>query len=460
MNRDLVLNHEPTDFGIAQTLVENGVNDDIKYKPGLGWLTWHSTKSQWVSDNFRTHLGKLGSRFRQVQGSWGTKIANKLEGKSSLDSIMSIMQDMEEFTAEWDKDYYLVGIGKWQVDVRTLKVELQKPSSYISENIANEFKPESKCPQFDKFLEQIQPNPEVRRYLQKLIGSGMLPISPDQLFHFWKGDGANGKSLLQRVVQSVLGNMAGSVSTSLFIKTNDDSANRFALARVHNKRVIFAGEVPSGRNLEEFRIKQLTGEDSVIVEEKNQAHQEVRFFATFIMVCNEIPLMKENSPAMKRRIRVVLFNKSFVDKQDRHLYDKLMGERDGILAWMLEGAHLYLKEGLGYPESIEQDTEEAIKESFVHTEAIEGMLEWDGRGKEVDFDGIRDRVIGEGKKMGISVKVDKSSLGQAIKIVMKDRYDVREGTGKRRYYFGWVYKTDEVRTEVPEVFNDADIKFE
>lgn len=455
----LKLNHEPTDFGIAQTLVENGTNFSLKSKPGAGWLTWDMALGRWFPDNYRTFLGKEAGRYRATDTVKGNKIANRLEGKNTLDGVMAVMKDMPEFQAEWDKNTNLIGMANGVLNAKTLEFRKQKPDDYISECIPTIYDERALCPRFDRFMVEIQPEGEKRDYVQKLLGSGLLPASPDQLFHFWKGDGANGKSILQRIVLSVIDKMGGVVSTSLFVKNSDEGAKRFTLSRLQNKRIIFSGEVPRGKNLEEYIIKQLTGEDSVVVEAKNQQPEEVDFFATFIMLVNDIPTMSEDSPAMKRRLRIVTFDQSFINKQDSDLYNKLSSEREGILAWLVRGANLYLTEGLGYPKSIKDSTDEAIKQSFVYTESLEDMLEIDLKNeyKNVTFAGIREKLRKIARDLGQVVRDDKVTLGMAIKVFMGDVYDVREGSNGK-YYAGWKYK--EVRTDVPDVFKELDIRFE
>lgn len=455
-----VLNHEATDYGTAHTLLDNKLSDRLKHRPGLGWMVWGFRGQQWAPELYRSFMGEEAKEYRKVPMGAGAKVATRLENRGTLDNVMEFLREMPEFTANWNHNVNLIGVKNGKVNAKTLQFDKQHPWDFISENIDIEYHEDAKCPQFDKFVKDILPDIEVREYVQKLLGSGLLAFSPDQLFHIWKGEGANGKSLLQRVVQSVIGKMSGTVSTSLFIKTSDDSANKFSLSRVQNCRLIFSGEVPSGRVLEEYRIKQLTGEDMVVVEEKGQPHQEVRFFATFIMVVNEIPTLKQNTPAIKRRLRVIPFNVSFIGKQDSDLFNKLISEAEGILAWLIRGANMYLSTGLKLPKAIGENTEEAFKQSFVHTDALEEIIERDltKKMREVTYDGIRDRIVDYNKKMGGTIKLDKYSLGQAIKVFMGDQFDVREGTKegnkKKRYYVGWKY-IDGEGLEIPQGIQES-----
>ena len=61
---------------------------------------------------------------------------------------------------------------------------------------------------------------------------------------------------------------------------------------------------------------------------------------------------------MRRRLRLVPFNARVQDSQrDDNLPDKLWAEREGILAWLIQGCQTWLAEGLGSATAIEAATD-------------------------------------------------------------------------------------------------------
>ena len=79
--------------------------------------------------------------------------------------------------------------------------------------------------------------------------------------------------------------------------------------------------------------------------------------------CNHKPVVRETSKAIWDRIKLIPFEVTFnEEEQDRHLPQKLLQEKDGILAWLVEGCFIWQKEGLETPSTITNATEAYRKE--------------------------------------------------------------------------------------------------
>jgi putative DNA primase/helicase len=78
-----------------------------------------------------------------------------------------------------------------------------------------------------------------------------------------------------------------------------------------------------------------------------------------ILSTNHRPEIRGTDRGMWRRILLVPFAVSIPDKdQDRDLPAKLLGERSGILNWLLAGCLAYRAEGLNPPEEVQRATQE------------------------------------------------------------------------------------------------------
>lgn len=431
------------DTGIAQALRANKDVVNMLSSPGSGWMTWGFTGQQWKAKEFFVYMmDEVAVKFKEEKYGNGAAIAKKLGNVQSMERVLKIMAQMPEFnSANWDHDPYLIGVARGCVDARTLVWREQKPGDYISMNIPTNYKGNAKAPRFEQFIREIMDDVDMAWYLQKEIGSGLLGVSPQQLFHFWYGQGANGKSALQGTVQRTLGPLAGTVPTSIFIRGSDESANRFALSRNLYCRTIFAPEVPGGKALEEYRLKQLTGEDSVVVEEKGKPQYEGRFVATINMLVNEIPTISDNSDAMRRRLRVIPFDQSFADRKDDKLMDKLMLEREGILAWMFRGAQGYIQEGL-VCSKIQAATDEATRKSFSMHDFLEMVLEKGTEEQWVSFQDIDEKYTAYQLKRGLHNTLSHRVMGAAI-MAFCGRESRQGGSGGvATTYRGWRFKAE------------------
>ena len=121
-------------------------------------------------------------------------------------------------------------------------------------------------------------------------------------------------------------------------------------------------------------------------------HQEfVEVFPEFKLTIsgNHKPEIRGGDDGIWRRILLVPFLTQVpIELVDPVLPQKLWDERDGIFAWMLEGALAYLTDGLKIPQIITEATSEYRKDS----EPMRVFLleECDITGKEGDFTLTRD----------------------------------------------------------------------
>jgi putative DNA primase/helicase len=77
------------------------------------------------------------------------------------------------------------------------------------------------------------------------------------------------------------------------------------------------------------------------------------------MATNHKPLIRGTDYGIWRRIKLIPFTTTITpDRQDKHLEEKLLRERPGILNWLLEGTRRWCEKGLNIPALISSATEE------------------------------------------------------------------------------------------------------
>jgi putative DNA primase/helicase len=72
------------------------------------------------------------------------------------------------------------------------------------------------------------------------------------------------------------------------------------------------------------------------------------------MTTNHLPTIRDYSAATWRRIRLIYFPISFQGREDKRLAAKLQTCASAILNWALQGCLIWQREGLSFPESIQQ----------------------------------------------------------------------------------------------------------
>jgi P4 family phage/plasmid primase-like protien len=95
---------------------------------------------------------------------------------------------------------------------------------------------------------------------------------------------------------------------------------------------------PSRAALGESKVKNLTGGDKISARFMRQDFFE--FFPQFklFVAGNHKPAIRNIDEAMKRRLHLIPFTITVPpERRDKHLQQKLLAERDGILAWAVQG---------------------------------------------------------------------------------------------------------------------------
>ncbi len=82
------------------------------------------------------------------------------------------------------------------------------------------------------------------------------------------------------------------------------------------------------------------------------------------MATNHKPESKNADHGIQRRIRLVPFNVTIpVEERDPHLQSKLRGELPGILNWLIEGCLAWQREGLGWPQAVQEATQDYLADN-------------------------------------------------------------------------------------------------
>jgi P4 family phage/plasmid primase-like protien len=217
------------------------------------------------------------------------------------------------------------------------------------------YDPEAKAPLFTRVVNEIFENDETMvRFMFQLFGL-MLLGRPEQYFFVWLGRSAsNGKSLLVKVMKSVLGPYFTYLPTAaLMVKSHTSDGANPAIAQLTGKRLAVVSEPTAKQSLDSSLIKQLTGDGHVNVRDNYGAPKDMQVEAVILMVANYMPAAMDDDNGLWRRALIVPFDRTFTpEEDDKNLADKLEKEKSGILNMMLAGAHDYLKHGLIVPEKV------------------------------------------------------------------------------------------------------------
>lgn len=228
-----------------------------------------------------------------------------------------------------------------------------------------EYDPAAACPRFDAFLERVQPDREMRAFLQRWFGLSMSG-QPLQRLAFLHGGGANGKSVLVDLVARVLGNYAATARIESLTGTSRRGGGDATpdLVPLMGARLVRASEPDEGQRLQEGLIKELIGGEPMLVRALHSDFVEVRPIFKLTMSGNHRPEIRGTDDGIWRRVMLVPFDVQIPESErDPQLGEALWAERAGVFRWLVEGLIEALERGLDPPEAVRAATREYREES-------------------------------------------------------------------------------------------------
>lgn len=202
--------------------------------------------------------------------------------------------------------------------------------------LACDYVPSANAPEFQRFVEQVLPDPDVRAYVQEYLGYTLLPDCRFQRAQFWLGHGANGKSTLAEII----GHLHEKVAAMEL-----DELSGFKLAGLLGASLVYVDETP--QRIDEQRLKMLISGGLVQVDRKYRDPISLRPTAKWIILGNQLPAVSDQTAGFWRRLAIVPFNASFPDGMADPLLARriVQNELSGVLNWALGGLHRLLERG-------------------------------------------------------------------------------------------------------------------
>lgn len=228
------------------------------------------------------------------------------------------------------------------------------------------YQPGAARPMFDAFLARIQPDREMREFLQRWFGLSMTAHTGEQKLAFLHGAGANGKSVLVDLMARIIGDYAATAKIESLTGQNRRGGGDATpdLVPLMGARLVRASEPDEGERLQEGVIKELTGGEPILVRALHSDFVEVRPVFKLTISGNHKPEIRGTDDGIWRRVLLVPFDVQIPkEERDADLGAKLWEERSGILNWLIDGLLAYLEGGLQEPQQVLDATREFREES-------------------------------------------------------------------------------------------------
>ena len=334
---------------------------DWRYVAGWGrWLVWDGQR--WRSEDTlaATDLIRSVCRHAAVRAA-STRVAAKLAASSTVGGVERLARSDRRHAAtteEWDADLWLLNTPGGVVDLRTGRMRAHERSDRMTK--ITTATPGGDYPTWRQFIDEVTGgDKEMQTYLRRMVGYALTGSTQEHALFFLYGTGANGKSVFVSTLATILGDYATNAPMDTFMETRTDR-HPTDLAGLRGARFVATIETEQGRRWAESKVKNLTGGDKISARFMRQDFFE--FFPQFKLVIagNHKPAIRNIDEAMKRRLHLIPFTITVPpERRDKHLQQKLLAERDGILAWAVQGCLDWQRRGqLDPPQRVVEATEE------------------------------------------------------------------------------------------------------
>ena len=192
-------------------------------------------------------------------------------------------------------------------------------------------------------------------------------LAGDKMKRILFGLGAknNGKSLLTKAICNACGKYVANFNGENLSSrnTSDDEAKQYRWAKLLRfKRLIFSNEMRTETKLNGNMIKKISsGGDKIIGRGHGQNEEE--FIVAFLAVCfaNDLPEMRPYDEALDTRIRIIQFDKEFVDGEPENEFqlkmDKNIESEIHTLEFKKAFIGLLIREYMNYMDNKDTDNE-------------------------------------------------------------------------------------------------------
>lgn len=357
------------DLGNAQRLVHY-FGEHIRWVGALGqWFYFDGQR--WVPDE----TGELmrcakatALAIPKEHQAWDEDGRDKLfrwartsKSRPRLEAMLSLAAsepDIALLPEQLDANPWLLNVENGTVDLKTGALRPHAPEDLLTRTTWAEYDPEAESDRWDDFLGTITDGSEqLARYLQRAIGCALSGAENEKALFILHGAGDTGKTTFLRVIMEVLGEYAIQAERNLLLQRSHEP-HPTGIADLFGRRLAVCTEVNKSQKFDAALVKQLTGGDRLRARRMRQDFFEFEPTHTLFLACNDVPGFDPTDGALWRRLKIIPFDRRIpIDEQDPHLVEKLLEDREAILAWAVQGCIAWQPEGLGEPKRLNQAAE-------------------------------------------------------------------------------------------------------
>lgn len=404
-----------TPVGVAN-LLQRAAGHRIRYVPASGsWYVCDPTTNLWATSSnpdevlkSRTHLIGLVEDYlfilrthatQHLQPSDAQELTNWLLRHNTpqfTDTIIKVLEGRDELAishADFNPPHLLpvqngvLDLSGWETSlvedgvpyhftdfeeeaaynlVTRHRFRAARPEDLLTSTTNFTFNPEDviygqrHLQEWDDLLRGWFPNPDIRQYVQRLLGYAVFGNADQKLFVVAHGRPNSGKSAFFNNLQRLLDRYAVTIPSTGIVtlrgRVSDERNLAFAFA--HGTKLLIASETPPDARFNLDVLKAVTGGDPIIVRRMGENGVALTNHGTLILMTNHMPANDSLDDALWKRLVVLPFENEFPPNTPGTITPtrlaKLLDEYSfEVLNWLVRGYTSFLRGGLRAPEALD-----------------------------------------------------------------------------------------------------------
>ena len=361
------------DTGNADRLILK-FGDRLRYCPAFKkWLVWDGRRWAVDGQGFARRLAKKTMLEYLTQAVDAEDKDHRTFAYGSLDAkrignLLTMAECELVITPDQlDTHPFLLNFLNGALDLENGVLLPHDPERYITKLVHYNYNPQAECPLFLGFIARIMGNhpdasePELDRaermveYLKRSIGYSLSGTTEEKAVFVPFGSGNNGKTTLLSTFLHLLEEYAVLLQVDTLMVRQESNNTQADLADLRGARFVMTSETEEGQRLSQGKLKRITqGMGKIKATRKYENPIEFSETHKLWMDTNSKPIIRAaDDQATFNRLHPIPFTVTIpAEEIDKSLPRKLLAEAEGILAWAVEGALEWRRDGLGKPPEV------------------------------------------------------------------------------------------------------------
>jgi putative DNA primase/helicase len=357
---------------------------DARWVPALGWLVWSGSRwerSETAALELATRVGRLvaaeaaeieadaaqaeGPRREQLDKSARERRAwaRTSESEPRIRALLNLARPALELDVEQlDAAPFLLNCANGTIDLRTGELRPHERDNFITKTTGVMFDPAATSDVWQLVLEHAMPDAAVRDFVQRAAGYTACGCVGEDVVLLIHGPTRTSKGTIAGALAAALGEYATAAGLEDLAERDRmrPGGARPELARLRGARMVSIYETGRALRLDDALVKTLSGSDPISVRELYSA--PIEFLPKFVvwLATNHRPRVAHDDDALWERIREVPFNVQLAEhERDPEVRRRLTDPADlgpAVLAWVVEGALRWQRDGLAAPDGVRRAT--------------------------------------------------------------------------------------------------------